>query len=84
MSYHQLSAVELSVLEALGERPQHQGFAPIELPGACPELVAVTVCRLMRKGLIDATPDGVPGDLTEEGRDWINRRRRLSGICRRS
>jgi hypothetical protein len=71
MSYHQLTAIEVSVLEALGERKPHQGFATLRLSGACPELVAVTVCRLMIKGLIDATPDGVPGDVTAVGLEWL-------------
>jgi hypothetical protein len=73
MRYHKLSAIEEKVLEAVFER-QQQGFAPIDLPGVDLELVAVTACRLMHRGLIEATPDGVPGDVTEEGRDWIRDR----------
>jgi hypothetical protein len=71
MSYAKLTAIEVSVLEALGEREPFEGFANIELPGVCPELVAVTVCRLMHKRMIEATPDGVPGAVTAAGREWL-------------
>ena len=73
MRYHPLSAIEVKVLEAVFER-QQQAFAPIDLPGVDSERVAVTVCRLMHRGLIEATSDGVPGDVTEEGRDWMRDR----------
>ena len=71
MSYRQLTAIEVQVLEALGARQQREGFVPVEVAGDCPELVAVTVCRLMLIGLIEATPDGIPGDVTSVGWEWL-------------
>jgi hypothetical protein len=67
--HQELPSIELLVLEALCER--QRGFGAIDLPGVCPELVAVTVCRLMRKGLVDATPDGIPVGVTSAGLDWM-------------
>jgi len=70
VSHHELAWIEVRVLEAIFER-QVQAFETLDVPGANPELVAVTVCRLMHKGLIEATPDGIPGDVTAEGVNWM-------------
>jgi hypothetical protein len=70
VSYHELAWIEVRVLEAIFER-QAQGFVTLDVPGANPELVAVTVCRLMHKGLIEATPDGIPGKVTPDGLSWM-------------
>jgi hypothetical protein len=70
VTYHQLAWIEVRVLEAIFER-RARGFVTLEVPGANPELVAVTVCRLMHKGLIEATPDGIQGKLTPAGETWM-------------
>jgi hypothetical protein len=68
--YRELPAIEVQVLEAVFVRRQKE-FAPIDLPGVWPELAAVTVCRLLNKGFIHATPDGVPGYVTALGLAWL-------------
>jgi hypothetical protein len=70
VSSHDLAWIEIRVLEAIFERSA-QGFVTLDVPGADPQLVAVTVCRLMHKGLIEATPDGIPGKVTLDGANWM-------------
>jgi hypothetical protein len=78
MEYHELAWAEVQVLKAVFQRHLHDAFAPIDVPGLSAELVLVVIDRLREKGLIDASADGTPGDVTAAGSEWM----RAYGVTR--